>query len=130
MIDLADFLTTAQNNKGKWGKNVSLPISRAIAQDSELDLDWDGGAGEEWITLTQNGMLHAIIGSELPLVFLLDLKETEWPPQAIVVEVPSMTRPVLRCDRNVLETVFRRKFPAIEFYPGGFSALDLAMATN
>ena len=76
MIDLADFLTTAQNNKGKWGKNVSLPISRAIAQDSELDLDWDGGAGEEWITLTQNGMLHAIIGSELPLVFLLDLKET------------------------------------------------------
>ncbi|MDO5082954.1 hypothetical protein EII34_12645 [Arachnia propionica] len=129
MIDLGTSLTTAYNNRQFWGRTASLSLAEHLAGEGRLAIDWDDGAGEDWLTLIQAGEPQALLGAELPLLFTLDSESTELPPRVTSIMLPSMTRPILCCDRAVLEQVFHRKFGALEFYPAGFSALDLAMTT-
>ncbi|MDO5067213.1 MAG: hypothetical protein Q4D96_08050 [Propionibacteriaceae bacterium] len=129
MINLGKLLTTAYNNRKNWGRHSSLSLAEHLAGDGRLSIDWDDGAGEDWLTLSRDREPHALLGAELPLLFTLDTEPTELPPGVTSIMLPSLTRPILCCDRAVLEHVFHRKFGALEFYPAGFSAMDLAMTT-
>ena len=129
MIDLTGPLSTAEKARDLWSPEGALSTASRIAGHSGLVTDWDSGAGEEWITLLRDGTPCALVGVGLPLVFVLDTEDAVWPSPVVVVEIPSMTRPMLHCRREILETVFGRQFSAMELYPAGFSALDLAMMT-
>ncbi|RRD51310.1 hypothetical protein [Arachnia propionica] len=129
MIDIGKILENAEQGRDGWGSSVGLPVLERVARENELVLEWDEGAGEDWVLMRKAGELQVVAGVELPLAFLLDSNGINLPPPVVLVRVSSMTRPILCCTRSVLEVAFRRQFKAIDFYPAGFSVLDLAMAT-
>ena len=65
-------------------------------------------------------------GVDVPLLFCTnELAEGDWPDPVVVASVPSLTRPVVACGREVLEHSFGRIFDPWDFYPLGFSVIDL-----
>lgn len=133
MIDIADKLTAAADEKTSWTRESAKAALDAVASATGTTISWDPGAGEDWGNLVRDREFVAMISISLPLAVtvepdLEDLLRSNGISAVIVVG--AYDEASLCCDREVLNHVFNYDHGWDEAVdPTKFSAWDLWWAT-
>ncbi|WP_159062007.1 hypothetical protein [Streptomyces sp. WM6368] len=132
MIDISSVLESICGTGDKWVSGAAGAVAGDLARSIGADIDWDGDAGEEWLSLLVEDARVAIVSAELPLIVTLECHSFDSSAVsrgARIVAVSSFETPELCCDSAVL----RRTFGEMQAYgtlnPDSFSGNDLWFAT-
>ncbi|MFJ6669803.1 hypothetical protein ACIQMJ_01695 [Actinosynnema sp. NPDC091369] len=131
MIDLGDGLPIGEAARA-WTAEAAWDVASSLVAGTPLELDWDGDAGEDWISLHAGTPRVGMVSAVLPLAVIADghcPSADQLVPAAVkVVRVPSFNDPVLFCDPDVLAEAFGATTSAI-LGDAPFSANDLWFAS-
>ena len=99
-------------------------LAKSLAPEEGVTLDWDEGAGEDWISVVNPSERIAIVSVSLPLALSLrDITPKESTATAAFIAVPSFTEEYLSCTLDSYERAFR--YAGHELVVEKFSAWDL-----
>lgn len=129
-MNLDDFLTVAQSNSDGWTASAALQAAKAMISSPVTVVDWDAGAGEEWIRLVSDDHVIALISVKLPIAIVERTSNKPLSDTSItVVYVDSLDDENLTAHRPVLEAAFQETDRLDSLDLTGFSANDLWYST-
>lgn len=124
-------LRRAASSAAAWSSGAAREMALSFARSSGVEVDWDDGAGEEWLRVLDGSRVMALVSVKLPLAFIRgDASERiETFDDISLITVSDFDDPRLSCAPVILEEGFgaTRRFESID--AGGFSANDLWYAT-
>ncbi len=132
MSDLTEHLASFAAERRVWQQQRSLQAGQQISAWLEADLDWDEGAGEQWIRVREGERVVALIALTGPLIFirkeLIDSIEVD--DAFDLIPVPEMDAHVFDADPATLRLAFGdRAFSSPALDPRSFSAEELWFAS-
>ena len=126
VTDVTELVRRASAGRRSWSPAIASGIAQTASTTRNFTISWEPDVGESWMRLQRGEDLLGCFGVDIPLLFCTnELAEGDWPDPVVVASVPSLTRPVVACDREVLEHSFGTIFDPWDFYPLGFSVIDL-----
>jgi predicted nucleic acid-binding protein len=114
-----------------WSSEAARDTATTLAHSSGGEVDWDEGAGEEWLRIIDGTRLIALVSTVLPLIFALRNKsESEgFSEDVVVVPVDDFDAVQLSCSLAILSEAFGASERLRVLDPKRFSANDLWYAT-
>lgn len=137
MYDATDAFLAARS-RGPWSMQALVD---GVAGDPALDgmrVDWDGGAGEEWLRILKTSMVLGLVWVPGPLVIatsghheIVDEVERLTGTTVEQIAVPRLDSPVLCLQPDRLSEIWPdREWPRGAIDPGCLSAHDLWYAAG
>lgn len=132
LTDVTPLLIAAWDRHQDW----SQPLVASLLEKLRLrfegsKIDWEPG-DEEWGTLLMPDQGTIFVCSRMPLAIIessvVDQVRHNFPDEAVVLSVPSISTPVLKIDRKAAETAFGRELSDNVDW-GEMSASDFWWAT-
>lgn len=127
----ADFIKAV--SKGLWNKHdIDIALDKILLKYSSLKIDWDKGAGEEWVRLCDDKyVVLCMIHCKIKIIFAkkIDLSFLE---NVTVISVSDFNAAEWKIDLNLIagscpELCWNASPNAVD--PSGFSLLDLYFAS-
>ena len=120
----------ARQLRPAWSASLASVVAWTACLHRDLTIDRDHDAGGSWITLLRDRTPLGHLGADLPLLMCTrTLARENWPFPLVVIGLPDLNRPVMRCEPAVLEDCFDRAISAKSLDPEAFSAADLWFCT-
>ena len=131
MIDIDASLRDARSLADAWTTGNALEVSSRLERIASAKLDWDTGAGENWIRVVRHDHVLALISTVLPLAFVeASLTPSKLQLEAmVVVEVPNMDSELLCATSETLQYAFGDSTRLDSISEDRFSVQDLWYAT-
>jgi hypothetical protein len=131
MIDISETLRFAHAKAASWDPASALQLASEIGSPHGGTVDWDGGAGESWARLIDDGRVVAYVSTVLPLVIVEESATSADANYGIAsaIVVTTFEAPVLSAGQGVLGEVFGESDRLNLMDPSNFSADDLWYAT-
>ena len=130
MINVIHQVWRARQLRPAWSASLASVVAWTACLHRDLTIDRDHDAGEAWITLLRDRTPLGHLGADLPLLMCTrTLARENWPFPLVVIGLPDLNRPVMRCEPAVLEDCFDRAISAKSLDPEAFSAADLWFCT-
>lgn len=131
MMSIDESLQRAASTAATWSSTAAWQIASSLALSFETEVEWDEGAGEEWLRVLAGSRLVALVSIKLPFVFIKrSVNELTGSSQNVVfVAVADFDDVELSCSSAVLAEVFGGTKRLGVLDPDGFSANDLWYAT-
>jgi hypothetical protein len=131
MISIDESLRRAASAAATWSSAAAREVAATLARSPGAKVDWDEGAGEEWLRVFDGPSLVALISVALPFVFIQrdDNGSERLNGDLAVVAVDDFDEVQLSCSLEVLEGAFGASDRLGSLNPEGFSANDLWYST-
>lgn len=133
MIDLTPVLERVDQRRDAWSvKDAALVALAALARNRELHVDWDRGAGEQWIRLIAGSDVLVLVSTAGPIAFAVApaaIWLDEMADRVEIVTSVSLETVQYKCEGDSLERIFQGSTASLGFSRSSFSVLDLYYAT-
>lgn len=131
MISIDDSLQRAIDLRSSWSRDRAYDAASSLAGTLEGVIDWDEGAGEEWMRIITGNRLEVLISVKVPLAFvsLRASRQVSLEEELELVVVENFDEVQFSCSTEKLNEAFgwTRKMEVLN--PASFSVNDIWYAT-
>jgi hypothetical protein len=129
-MNIEDCLVRAFRAADRWTVEAALHTAATIKGDRAATIDWDSGAGEEWISVDGAGFF-AFISPTFPLAMAErgSVDPTALQSEVVTIFADGFNVEELTCSLAVLYEVFGDSADFSRMDPNSFSVHDLWYAT-
>lgn len=131
MISIDKDLEHAASGASDWSSDAARAAADSLARRRSAKVDWDDGAGEEWLRVVDDHHVAALVSARIPLAIIEVAGDTDagMPPQVAAINVHDLDETELSASLEALAEAFGSpaRFHALDL--SGFSGNDLWYAT-
>ena len=131
MINLDESLQRAALGAATWSAGIAREVAANLARGPASEIDWDEGAGENWLRVIDGDQVVGLVSAVLPFSFVQRSEGSlGWcDKEVVVVVVDDFDDLQLSCSPSVLCGVFGSSERLKLLDLDGFSVSDLWYST-
>lgn len=130
MINIDSDLAHATTVASDWSREAAHATASTLAISASARIDWDDGAGEQWLRILKAHRVIALVSVQVPLVIAEGPRRTaDAPERVVVIHVSDFDEPEIAASKETLASAFgsSERFHILDTV--GFSVNDLWYAT-
>lgn len=131
MISIDDSLRRAASAASAWSPRIAREVANTIARGLTADVDWDEGAGEEWLRVMDGPRQLALVSIKVPFAFISTNAEgsKSSATEIVTIDIDDFDKVQLSCSPLILAEVFGSSDRLDALDSESFSANDLWYST-
>ena len=129
MIDIGESLASAAATGADWSATAALEKASYLKGGSMAVIDWDGGAGENWVRVIEQDQVVALVSAIIPVALARSDIIGKLGADIFAIVVDDFENAEMFCSSAILEHVFGLTRISAVLDPDRFSANELWFAT-